>query len=114
MPRMLAHRFRDNVDWVLLGLVSLIALMGVVNAYSTGSSAGNPDLYGEMQVTNKYAQLTRCVLMEACRSLDVAFTAHDAKATREVFDKALALWRQPEAQAEYKRLYKRFEWEEKA
>lgn len=76
--------------------------------------AGNPDLYGEMQVMNKYAQLTRCVLMEACRSLDVAFAARDAKATREVFDKALALWGQPEAQAAYKRLYERFEGEEKA
>jgi rod shape determining protein RodA len=42
---MLAHRFRDNVDWVLLGLVFLISFMGVINAYSTGSSAGNPDLY---------------------------------------------------------------------
>lgn len=76
--------------------------------------AGNQNLYGEVQVTNKYAQLTRSVLMEACRSLDVAFAARDVKATREIFKKALALWGQPEAQAAYKRLYERFEGEEKA
>lgn len=45
MPRVLAHRFRDNVDWVLLFLVTVISLIGVVNAYSTGLSIGNPDLY---------------------------------------------------------------------
>ncbi len=45
MPRLLAHRYRDHIDWVLLGLVSLISLTGVVNAYSTGSAAGVPDLY---------------------------------------------------------------------
>ena len=45
MPRALAHRFRDNVDWVLLFLVTVISLIGVVNSYSTGTSIGNPDLY---------------------------------------------------------------------
>ena len=45
MPRVLAHRFRDNVDWVLLALVTLISLFGVVNAYSTGNASGMPDLY---------------------------------------------------------------------
>jgi rod shape determining protein RodA len=45
MPRTLANRFRDNVDWVLLILVVLISLAGVINAYSTGVSSGNPDLY---------------------------------------------------------------------
>lgn len=45
MPRLLAHRYRDHIDWVLLGLVTVISLTGVVNAYSTGSAAGVPDLY---------------------------------------------------------------------
>lgn len=45
MPRMLAHRFRDNVDWVLLILVILISLAGVINSYSTGAASGNPDIY---------------------------------------------------------------------
>jgi prephenate dehydrogenase len=76
--------------------------------------AGNPDLYGGVQVTNKYAQLTRSVLMEACRSLDVAFAARDIKAAREIFDEALALWKQAEAQAAYKRLYMDFEGKGKA
>lgn len=76
--------------------------------------AGNQDLYGEVQVTNKYAQLTRSVLMEACRSLDVAFAAGNVKAAREIFDEALSLWGEPDAQAAYKRLYGHFEGEEKA
>jgi len=75
--------------------------------------AGNPDLYGEVQVMNKYAQLTRSILMEACRSLEVAFTAHDIKATRKIFNEALALWGRPEAEAAYKRLYEHFEGDEK-
>ncbi len=45
MPRALAHRFRDNVDWVLLTVVFLICLAGVINAYSTGSASNMPDLY---------------------------------------------------------------------
>ena len=76
--------------------------------------AGNPNLYGEVQVSNKYAQLTRSLLMEACRSLDVAFAARDVKATREIFNEALATWGETEAQAAYTRLYERFEGEEKA
>jgi len=75
--------------------------------------AGNPDLYGEVQMMNKYAKLTRSILMEASRSLEVAFTAHDVKATRKVFDEALDLWGQSEAQAAYKRLYENFEGDEK-
>jgi len=71
--------------------------------------AGNPDLYGEVQVMNKHAKLTRSILMEASRSLEVAFTAHDVKATRRIFDEALDLWGQSEAKAAYKRMYEHFE-----
>jgi prephenate dehydrogenase len=75
--------------------------------------AGNPDLYGEVQVQNKYAQVTRSVLMEACRSLDIAFAARDVKTPRKIFEEALALWGQGDVQAAYKRLYEYFEREEK-
>ena len=71
--------------------------------------AGNPDLYGEVQVFNRYAQLTRSTLMEACRELDVAFAAHDAKAVRALFKQALAIWGPAEAQTAYKRLYEHLE-----
>ena len=71
--------------------------------------AGNPDLYGELQVFNRYSQLTRSALMEACRELDVAFAAHDVKAARTVFKQALTIWGPAEAQAAYKRLYESFE-----
>jgi len=75
--------------------------------------AGNPDLYGEVQVFNRYAQLTRSALMEACRELDVAFAAHDVKATRAIFKQALTIWGPAEAQAAYKRLYEHLEGEER-
>jgi rod shape determining protein RodA len=45
MPRVLAHRVRDEIDWVLLGLVVLISLAGIINLYSTGKASGQPDLY---------------------------------------------------------------------
>jgi prephenate dehydrogenase len=75
--------------------------------------AGNPDLYGEVQTMNKYAGLARSILIDACRSLEAAFTAHDVKATRKIFKEALSLWGLSEAQAAYKRLYEHFEGDEK-
>ena len=45
MPRALAHRFRDDIDWILLGLTVIISVIGVVNLYSTGKAAEAPDLY---------------------------------------------------------------------
>lgn len=45
MPRLLAHRLRDEIDWVLFGLTVIISLIGVVNLYSTGRASGFPDLY---------------------------------------------------------------------
>ena len=45
MPRILVHRLRDEFDWVLFSLVTVIALSGVVNLYSTGLASDAPDLY---------------------------------------------------------------------
>ncbi|MFO8073632.1 MAG: rod shape-determining protein RodA [Polyangia bacterium] len=45
MPRVLAHRLRDEIDWVLLALVSTISIVGVINLYSTGLASGAPDIY---------------------------------------------------------------------
>ena len=71
--------------------------------------AGNPDLFGEVQSFNRYAQLTRSTLMKACEDLDTAFAAHDAKAARKIFKEALTIWGREDVQAAYKRLYERFE-----
>lgn len=71
--------------------------------------AGNPDLYGEVQVLNRYAQLARSKLMEACHSLDVAFAARDIKAARKIFSDSLKLLGREDAQAAYKQLYKYLE-----
>ncbi len=45
MPRVLAHRFRDEFDWILTILIVIIAVTGVINLYSTGKAYGIPDLY---------------------------------------------------------------------
>jgi len=71
--------------------------------------AGNPELYGELQVHNRYARVVRSSLLEACRSLDVAFSAGDAKSVRAIFKEALAPWKSAEVKDAYKRVYERFE-----
>ncbi len=45
MPRILAHRLRDEIDWVLFGTCLAISIIGVVNLYSTGRASDYPDLY---------------------------------------------------------------------
>lgn len=71
--------------------------------------AGNPELYGELQVHNRYARVVRSSLLEACRSLDVAFSAGNAKSVRATFKEALAPWRSAEVKNAYKRMYEKFE-----
>ena len=71
--------------------------------------AGNPELYGELQVHNKYARVVRSSLLEACRSLDIAFAAGDAKGTKTIFKESLAPWGVHEAGKAYRKLYERFE-----
>ena len=71
--------------------------------------AGNPELYGELQVRNRYARVVRSSLLEACRSLDIAFSAGDAKSVRAIFKEALAPWGSAEAKNAYKRMYELFE-----
>ncbi|GAI05638.1 unnamed protein product [marine sediment metagenome] len=71
--------------------------------------AGNPELYGELQVRNRYARVVRSSLLEACRSLDVAFSAGDAKSVRAIFKEALAPWGSAKTKNAYKRMYERFE-----
>lgn len=71
--------------------------------------AGNPDLYGEIQVMNRSAKFTRGIFIESCRSLDEAFAANDVKAIRKIFKEALAMWGQPEARSAYEQLYEHFE-----
>ena len=45
MPRILAQRLRDEIDWVLAGICLAISLLGVINLYSTGRASGDPELY---------------------------------------------------------------------
>ncbi len=71
--------------------------------------SGNAELYGEIQVFNKYARISRSAIIEACRSLDLAFGAGDAKAATKIFEKGRTLWTREEAEAAYKKLYGYFE-----
>jgi len=71
--------------------------------------AGNPELYGELQVHNRYARVVRSSLLEACRSLDVAFSAGNAKSLKATFKEALAPWKSAEVKDAYKKMYELFE-----
>jgi prephenate dehydrogenase len=71
--------------------------------------AGNPELYGELQVHNRYAKIVRSSMIEACRSLDIAFSAGDAKSAKTVFKEVLAPFGAEEAEQAYQELYKKFE-----
>jgi len=73
--------------------------------------AGNADVYGEIQVLNKYARISRRAMLEACRSLDVALEAGDTKALKQIFDKAQALWKAEEVEEAYRKLYESIEGE---
>lgn len=71
--------------------------------------AGNLELYGELQVHNRYARVVRSSLLEACRSLDVAFSAGNVKSLKASFKEALAPWKSAEVKNAYKRMYELFE-----
>lgn len=73
------------------------------------SMTGNPDLYGELQVQNKYAKVVRSSMMESFHSLDAAFSKGDAKAVRNIFKGALAQFGQNDVKRSYEGLYKQFE-----
>lgn len=81
------------------------ALMNLAKAVLTG----NPDLYGELQVHNKYAKLVRRSMMEACRSLDAAFSAGEAKTVKYIFQEGISQFGQDEVKRAYDKLYKQFE-----
>jgi len=71
--------------------------------------AGDPELYGELQVHNRYAKIVRSSMLEACRSLDIAFSAGDAKSAKTIFKEALAPFGAEEAKQAYQELYKKFD-----
>ncbi len=81
------------------------ALLDLAKATMTG----NPDLYGELQVQNKYAKVVRSSLMESFHALDTAFSRGDEKAVRETFKAALSQFGEGEAGKSYEKLYKIFE-----
>ncbi|MBN2804528.1 MAG: rod shape-determining protein RodA [Deltaproteobacteria bacterium] len=42
---LISRRRRDEFDWVLFSLVTLISGIGILNLYSTGIASGSPELY---------------------------------------------------------------------
>lgn len=70
---------------------------------------GNPDLYNELQVQNKYAKVVRSSLMESFHTLDAAFSRGDTKKARQILKTAFSQFNGGELIMAYKKLYKRFE-----
>jgi len=71
--------------------------------------AGNPELYGELQVHNKYARTARSCLLESCRALDVAFSAGNSKSPKVIFKEAISPFKTEEIRRAYEELYRKFE-----
>lgn len=71
--------------------------------------AGNSKVYSEIQVHNKYAKTVRKSLIDACRSLDSAFSAGGAKTVEKAFKEALKQFGQNETRSAYLKVYKQFE-----
>jgi len=67
--------------------------------------ATNPDVHGELQIHNKYASIARSAVLEACRSLSLAFDAGDAEVLRKIFEDASKIVGKAEAKSAYKKLY---------
>jgi prephenate dehydrogenase len=86
-------------------------MFATLQDFAKAISAGNSELYGELQVSNKYAKLARNALVNACFSLDKIFKANDIEAVRKILKDAQDMWGKAETQAAYKKLYARFEGE---
>jgi prephenate dehydrogenase len=75
--------------------------------------ARDPDLYGEIQVHNKYASIVRERMLEVCRSMDVALSAGDAKIVEKKFSEVENLFSKSEKEKAYMLLYRLFEGEDR-
>lgn len=73
------------------------------------SATSNPDLFGDLQMQNKYAKVVRSSLMESFHSLDAALSRGDSRAVKEIFRGALSQFNRSEADKAYEKLYKIFE-----
>jgi prephenate dehydrogenase len=71
--------------------------------------ACNPQVFGELQVHNRYARLIRSRVMESCRSLDTIFSAKDAKEMERIFEDMGSFLEPKSVRKAYASLYKRFE-----
>ncbi len=81
------------------------ALLNLAKAAMTG----NADLYGELQVQNKYARVVRSSVMESIHVFDAAFSRGDVNAIRDAFVASQAQFGKGEAARAYKLLYEQFE-----
>ena len=72
----------------------------------------NPEMYGEIQVHNKYSRIVRSHFIEACRSLDLAFSSGDFRSTPEFMKEAKKMLGPEKLEKSYRKMYERFEGEE--
>ncbi|MEM2875132.1 MAG: prephenate dehydrogenase/arogenate dehydrogenase family protein [Candidatus Hadarchaeales archaeon] len=70
---------------------------------------GDLKMYGEIQVHNRYSRIIRSHFIEACRSLDLAFSSGDFRSTPEFLKRAMKMFDRSELEKSYRELYRRFE-----
>lgn len=65
----------------------------------------DPNICGDIQTENRYAHKARSTIREACRTLDNALKAEDARVIEEIFEKARKQISAEEIESTYKELY---------
>jgi prephenate dehydrogenase len=71
--------------------------------------ACNPEVFGELQVHNRYARLIRSRVLESCRLFDTIFSAKDAREMKRIFEDIGDSFDPKSIRRAYADLYERFE-----
>ncbi|MEW6592720.1 MAG: prephenate dehydrogenase/arogenate dehydrogenase family protein [Candidatus Hadarchaeota archaeon] len=71
--------------------------------------AGQPKLYSEIQAHNPYAKIARRAILDACRTMDAAFSACRSGPVEKIFKTSADIVGQKALREAYKRMYKEFE-----
>lgn len=69
----------------------------------------DPKLCGDIQIENRYSNMARASLQEACRSLNMGLKSKNTRPIEEIFEKARDKIGSEELKTAYKKLYEKIE-----
>ncbi|MEW6222374.1 MAG: prephenate dehydrogenase/arogenate dehydrogenase family protein [Candidatus Hadarchaeota archaeon] len=71
--------------------------------------AGQPKLYAEIQVHNPHAKIVRRAILDACHTMDTAFSAGKSGPVEKIFKSSADIIGEKALREAYKKMYKEFE-----